>query len=51
MSSGRSYKDVMPQARIQDEINKGAGTQFDPVFADIMLAMIKEDTDFHMRER
>lgn len=51
MSSRRSYKDVMPQARIQDEINKGAGTQFDPVFADIMLAMIKEDTDFHMRER
>jgi len=50
MSSRRSYQDVIPQAQIQDEIKKGSGTQFDPVFAQIMLQMIDEDTDYQMRE-
>ena len=29
---------------------KGKGTQFDPRFADIMIAMIDEDKDYSMRE-
>lgn len=51
MASKRSYRDVLPQKDVYDEINKGKGTQFDPVFADIMLQMIDEDTDYQMREK
>ncbi|MDO4515431.1 MAG: response regulator, partial [Lachnospiraceae bacterium] len=51
MSSRRSYRDVLPQEKIRFEIEKGKGTQFDPVFADIMLGMIAEDTDYEMREK
>jgi len=51
MSSRRSYRDVILQAKIREEMEKGAGTQFDPVFAEIMLAMIDEDTDYQMREK
>lgn len=50
MSSRRSYRDVLSQQYICEELEKGKGTQFDPVFADIMLQMISEDTDYHMRE-
>lgn len=51
MSSRRSYRDVLPQAHIRGEVQKGKGTQFDPVFAEIMLSMIDEDTDYQMREK
>lgn len=51
MSSRRSYRDVLPQAKVYEEVKKGKGTQFDPVFAEIMLTMIEEDTDYRMRER
>jgi response regulator RpfG family c-di-GMP phosphodiesterase len=51
MSSRRSYRDVLPQDVIRQEIIKGRGTQFDPVFADIMLQMIDEDTQYNMREK
>ena len=50
MSSRRSYRDVLPQEIVRMEIEKGRGTQFDPKFADIMLAMIDEDQDYQMRE-
>lgn len=50
MSSRRSYRDVLPQETVREEIKKGKGTQFDPQFADIMLAMIEEDTEYKMRE-
>ena len=50
MSSRRSYRDVLPQATVREELVKGSGSQFDPEFADIMLAMIDEDTDYQMRE-
>lgn len=50
MSSRRSYRDVLPQEVVSREIQKGSGTQFDPRFADIMLAMIAEDTGYKMRE-
>lgn len=51
MSSRRSYRDVLPQTRVHDEVQKGKGAQFDPVFAEIMLSMIEEDTDYQMREK
>ncbi len=51
MTSRRSYRDVMAQDVVRSEIEKGSGTQFDPVFADIMLAMIDEDVDYQMREQ
>ena len=50
MTSNRSYRAVMPQEKVREQIEGGRGTQFDPVFADIMLQMIDEDTDYRMRE-
>ncbi len=51
MSSHRSYRRGLPQSVVREEIEKGKGTQFDPVFADIMLTMIDEDIDYQMREK
>ena len=50
MTSRRSYRDILPQAVVRDELRKGKGTQFDPVFADVMLRMIDEDPDYRMKE-
>ena len=50
MSSNRSYRNIISQDKIREEIASGSGTQFDPRFAEIMLKMIDEDTDFTMRE-
>lgn len=51
MTSQRSYRDALPQATVRNEIENGKGTQFDPVFAEIILSMIDEDVDYKMRER
>ena len=51
MSSRRSYRDVLPQDFIRGELVKGRGTQFDPVFTDVMLEMMDEDTAYEMREK
>ena len=51
MTSKRSYRDELPQDVVRLEIEKGRGSQLDPVFADIMLDMIREDVDYNMRER
>lgn len=50
MTSHRSYRDILPQEVVRAEIEKGKGTQFDPVFADIMIQMIDEDKDYLMHE-
>lgn len=50
MSSQRSYRNIMPQEKIRQEIQNGSGTQFDPRFAEIMLRMIDEDKNYIMRE-
>ncbi len=42
MTSNRSYRQVMSQARVREEIEKGRGTQFDPEIADVMLGMIDD---------
>lgn len=50
MTSKRSYRDILPQQVARDEIEAGRGTQFDPGFADVMLAMIDEDREYRMHE-
>ncbi len=50
MTSNRSYRTVMPQEKVREQIEKGKGVQFDPQFADIMIAMIDEDTEYQMKE-
>ncbi len=50
MTSRRSYRDILSQETVRSEIEKGKGTQFDPVFADIMLLMMNEDPNYKMRE-
>ena len=50
MTSNRSYREVMPQEKVRAEIEKGRGLQFDPDFADIMLAMIDDDKEYKMHE-
>ncbi len=51
MASRRSYRDVLPQEVVRQEIKNGSGTQFDPRFVGIMLEMIDEDKDYQMREQ
>ena len=50
MTSRRAYSDVRPQSEVRAEIIRCRGTQFDPVIADIMVAMIDEDKAYRMRE-
>ena len=51
MTSNRSYRELMPQKEVREQIEKGKGTQFDPKFADIMLSIIDEDKNYDMREK
>ena len=50
MTSNRSYRGLLPQAHVRAEIERCKGSQFDPRYADIMLAMIDEDAEYRMRE-
>ena len=50
MTSCRSYRGVMEQEKVRREIENGREKQFDPVFADIMLELMDEDTEYHMKE-
>ncbi len=51
MTSNRSYRSFMPQEIVKKEIREGIGSQFDPLFASIMLQLIEEDTEYDMREK
>lgn len=51
MASNRSYRKVMPQANIREEIMKGKGRQFDPLLVDIMVQLMDEDVNFDMRQK
>ncbi len=51
MTSNRSYRQVLPQEVVRGEIEKGKGTQFDPIFAEIMLQIIDEDEGYNLREK
>ena len=50
MTSNRSYRGVLSQDIVLGEVQKGRGSQFDPHIADIMIELIKEDTDYTMHE-
>ena len=50
MTSNRSYRPLLPQNLVREEIENNMGTQFDPCFAGIMLEMIDEDTGFSLHE-
>ncbi len=51
MTSKRSYRDPIPQHKVREEIVKGTGTQFDPLFAKLMLHLIDRDEEYDMKER
>ena len=51
MTSRRSYRDILPQNQVRNEIEQGKGTQFDPEFAEIILQMIDEDKDYKLRDK
>ncbi|MBP5159222.1 MAG: HD domain-containing protein [Lachnospiraceae bacterium] len=50
MTSKRSYREVMTREKVRSEILEGMGTQFDPIFAGIMLRIIDEDKNYDLRE-
>ena len=50
MASNRSYRKVLPQEVVREQLVEGRGTQFDPTITDIMLQMIDEDVDYNMRQ-
>ncbi|MBP0977917.1 MAG: HD-GYP domain-containing protein [Oscillospiraceae bacterium] len=51
MTSKRSYRDPIPQQIVREEFVKGIGTQFDPVYAKIMIHFIDLDSEYQMKER
>lgn len=50
MASTRSYRGILPQAEIREEIEKCSGAQFDPKMAAKMIELIDEDKNFLMKE-
>lgn len=50
MTSKRSYRDVLSQKIVRDEVEKCKGSQFDPEIADIMLKIIDEDEGYILHE-
>lgn len=50
MTSNRSYRKYMHQDVVREQIEKGKGTQFDPVVADKMLEIIDSDKDYLLHE-
>lgn len=50
MTSRRSYRDMMPQLAVREEILKGMGTQFDSEYAGIMLRLLDKDEAYTMKE-
>ena len=51
MSSKRSYRDILPQLVVREEMEKAKRTQLDPYLVNIMLEMMDADTMYLMRER
>lgn len=50
MTSNRSYRKLLPQETVKQEIEKGLGTQFNPKWGKIMLKLIKKDKDYKMHQ-
>jgi putative two-component system response regulator len=51
MTSTRSYRAVMSQEKVRNEIENCKGKQFDPIIAQIMIEMIDEDINYKMKEK
>ena len=51
MTSKRSYRDPIPQQKVREELVKGSGNQFDPVYAKFMLHLIDLDSEYQMKEK
>lgn len=51
MASKRSYRDILPIDKIRSEFVKGIGTQFDPIFAKIMIDIIDSEGEYQMKEK
>lgn len=49
MTSTRSYRDILPQMKVREELVKGIGTQFDPEYAKIMIHLLDLDVEYRMR--
>lgn len=50
MTSKRSYRNSLPQDKVREELVKGLGKQFDPVFGQIMIDILDEDKDYNLRQ-
>lgn len=50
MTSNRSYRKLLEQKVVREEIVKGKGTQFDPKFAEVMLEIIDDDKEYQYHE-
>lgn len=50
MTSKRSYKEIMPQSEVRNEIEKNIGKQFHPKYAKIMLDIINADTKYELHQ-
>lgn len=50
MASNRSYRKLLPQETVKQEIEKGLGTQFNPKWGKIMLKLIEKDKDYKMHQ-
>lgn len=50
MTSNRSYRSILPQETVREEIEKGIGTQFHPKWGKFMLELIDEDTSFQFHQ-
>jgi len=51
MTSNRSYRKYLPQAKVRQELVDNRGTQFDETIANIMIKIIDEDTDYQLHEQ
>ena len=50
MTSNRSYRKLLPQETVRQEIEKGLETQFNPKWGKIMLKLIEKDKDYNIHQ-
>lgn len=50
MTSNRSYRNILSQEVVRQEIINGKGKQFDPYYADILLKLIDKDKNYEMKQ-
>lgn len=51
MTSNRSYRKVLPQEAVREEIERVSGTQLDPVIAKYMIELIDSDRYYQLRQQ